>query len=418
MKTLLITFLLILNIFANNLYSQWIFINPNTQSILKRIEFANRNTGWAVGSNGAIVKTTNGGMNWIIQTSNTQNYLRGLSVVDTNIVVAVGFDNTLIKTTNGGLNWNVMLFDPLWDRSFQACYFINSNTGWIVSSPMAVFKTTNGGLTFDSSYIDGSFNYAIHFRNENEGLVCGESAQMYRTTNGGKNWIKIIMPLGNQAPNFNDFSFINSETGFVMGETNTKLFRTTNFGISWDSVARLAFYPQNDLIYTLCFINEYTGYCGGAFNKLYKTINGGYNWTEQNISQFGQGFNGDILFFNDKTGFVVGANGKILYTETGGDPSLIINGNDISIKLYRLNQNFPNPFNSTTRISYYISKSSNISLKVYDIKGHLIETLFNGFQKTGEYAVIYNASFLSSGIYFYVLETDKYKEVRKMILLK
>jgi Secretion system C-terminal sorting domain len=86
--------------------------------------------------------------------------------------------------------------------------------------------------------------------------------------------------------------------------------------------------------------------------------------------------------------------------------------------VYALNQNYPNPFNPVTNISYNLPKSSKVSLKVYDIKGQLISTLFEGNQNTGIYLTQFDGSKLASGVYFYKLEAGDYKEVRKMTLIK
>ena len=86
--------------------------------------------------------------------------------------------------------------------------------------------------------------------------------------------------------------------------------------------------------------------------------------------------------------------------------------------VYALNQNYPNPFNPVTNISYMIPKSSKVSLKVYDIKGQLVSTLFEGNQNTGIYITQFDGSQLASGVYFYKLEAGDYKEVRKMTLIK
>ncbi len=85
---------------------------------------------------------------------------------------------------------------------------------------------------------------------------------------------------------------------------------------------------------------------------------------------------------------------------------------------YALNQNYPNPFNPTTNISYMIPKSSQVSLKVYDIKGQLISTLYEGTQNAGIYLTQFDGSKLASGIYFYKLEAGDYSEVRKMTMIK
>ena len=83
-----------------------------------------------------------------------------------------------------------------------------------------------------------------------------------------------------------------------------------------------------------------------------------------------------------------------------------------------LNQNYPDPFNPSTTISYSIPKQSQVTLMVYDILGNEIKTLINEEKTAGTYKINLNASNLSSGIYFYKFETDNYVKCKKMILLK
>ena len=85
---------------------------------------------------------------------------------------------------------------------------------------------------------------------------------------------------------------------------------------------------------------------------------------------------------------------------------------------YKLLQNYPNPFNPSTTISYSIPKQSQVTLKIYDILGNEIKMLVNEEKTAGTYKINFNASDLSSGIYFYKLETDNYVKCKKMILLK
>jgi hypothetical protein len=93
-------------------------------------------------------------------------------------------------------------------------------------------------------------------------------------------------------------------------------------------------------------------------------------------------------------------------------------GSLISPKEYQLAQNYPNPFNPTTKISYSIPQRGIVTLKVYDILGNEVSTLVNEEQSAGNYEVDFNAARLSSGIYFYKLQTENFVETKKMILLK
>jgi endo-1,4-beta-xylanase len=93
-----------------------------------------------------------------------------------------------------------------------------------------------------------------------------------------------------------------------------------------------------------------------------------------------------------------------------------VNGNDI--KTFSLSQNYPNPFNPTTQINYTIPQNCYVSLKVYNPLGEEVATLVTGFQPAGKYFVKFNGSKLTSGIYFYRLETGEFSDVKKLILMK
>jgi hypothetical protein len=85
---------------------------------------------------------------------------------------------------------------------------------------------------------------------------------------------------------------------------------------------------------------------------------------------------------------------------------------------YSLSQNYPNPFNPGTSFSYAIPVSGNVSIKIYNILGQEVAKVFQGFQKSGTYTVNFNASKLSSGVYFYRLQSGQFSETKKMILMK
>jgi hypothetical protein len=95
------------------------------------------------------------------------------------------------------------------------------------------------------------------------------------------------------------------------------------------------------------------------------------------------------------------------------------NGNKVlppyETKLY---DNYPNPFNPSTRIKYQVSSISYVSLVVYDVLGNEVATLVNEEKPAGSYEVNFNASTLASGIYYYRLTAGTFTEIKKMVLLK
>ena len=95
-----------------------------------------------------------------------------------------------------------------------------------------------------------------------------------------------------------------------------------------------------------------------------------------------------------------------------------VSNQDLIVLQYSLSQNFPNPFNPATIISYSIPTGSNVSLKVYDALGKEVVTLVNGFVTAGGHLAEFDASSLSSGMYFYRLTTGAFTASKKLVVLK
>jgi mannose/cellobiose epimerase-like protein (N-acyl-D-glucosamine 2-epimerase family) len=85
---------------------------------------------------------------------------------------------------------------------------------------------------------------------------------------------------------------------------------------------------------------------------------------------------------------------------------------------FELHQNYPNPFNPSTTIKYEIKELADVELKVFDILGREIITLVNEQNPPGSYEIEFNASHLTSGVYFYQLTADSFVDTKKMMLLK
>jgi len=96
----------------------------------------------------------------------------------------------------------------------------------------------------------------------------------------------------------------------------------------------------------------------------------------------------------------------------------ISNNNNSIPNNYILKQNYPNPFNPVTKISFDIPKTGLVTLKVYDVLGKEIATIVNEVKNAGSYLVDFNGTSLSSGVYFYKLESNGFTAVKKMMLIK
>ena len=92
--------------------------------------------------------------------------------------------------------------------------------------------------------------------------------------------------------------------------------------------------------------------------------------------------------------------------------------NNELVSEYKLSNNYPNPFNPSTVISFSIPDFSNVKLTVHNVLGEIVSILVNGEKPAGEYKYTFDGSGLASGMYFYKLEANGFVEVKKMILLK
>lgn len=92
------------------------------------------------------------------------------------------------------------------------------------------------------------------------------------------------------------------------------------------------------------------------------------------------------------------------------------------VKSYELNQNFPNPFNPSTEISFSVPQNSDVTIKIYDLTGKEVSTLVKGFYEKGKYSVPFNGSNFASGVYFYKMTATgaagEYSDTKKLELIK
>lgn len=90
----------------------------------------------------------------------------------------------------------------------------------------------------------------------------------------------------------------------------------------------------------------------------------------------------------------------------------------IAPSIYSLEQNYPNPFNPTTNIDFSIAEAGIVKIAVYNMLGQEVKLVLDEFKETGSHKIQFNASALTSGVYFYKLETANFNQTRKMILAK
>jgi len=186
---------------------------------------------------------------------------------------------------------------------------------------------------------------------------------------------------------------IDSVTAFVSG--NGGLYRTTDNGLSWQNIY------ADIKTYDLEFFSKDLGYLVTK-NAVIKTTDGGKNW---------ENYRAIILLLGQKPEDLK-REGFVEITKHSSPGSISNNSGP------NLITNYPNPFNPITKIKYEIKNAGNVSLKVFDISGKEVADLVSKQQAVGTYEVSFDGSNLTSGTYFYRLQTSDFAETKKMTLIK
>jgi len=120
---------------------------------------------------------------------------------------------------------------------------------------------------------------------------------------------------------------------------------------------------------------------------------------------------------DEQIAYVIDIDAKKAFVFTRGDVGIESTSSEIA-EVYRLEPNYPNPFNARTIITYEIPKRDWIELKVFDVSGKQVAVLVNSYQNPGAYRLNFDAKYLHSGIYLYKLVCGEYVKTRKMLLIK
>ena len=199
-----------------------------------------------------------------------------------------------------------------------------------------------------------------------------------------------------------------SENNVYLG-TDVGLYLSTNSGSMW----QLLNFENNKI--SSIQIDNYNGIYLVSSDSVYRSTDNGLTFNNFNSGLENRTLNN--LYISRDSYLFVGTDLGVFkssepITTDVGESKIILNDN------YSLYQNFPNPFNPTTIIKFNIPNDALILLKIYDVLGSEISTLVDGYQTSGNHSIRFDASHLSSGVYFYILKAGNFIQSKKMILLK
>ena len=361
------------------------------------------------------------------------------------------FPVKLSFTTDGGSSWSIPLQvnNPSQrSQGAELCIGIDSTIFAIWAGVLAVSPYTEDFIGFarsDNGGITWNVNEQAIDMNGIQGVMTQKASirvnglpklDVDRTNGSRRGWIYIVTAQKNLSPAGSDPDII--------------LYRSSNNGGSWSQGIRVNQDPLNNgkiQYFPAIHIDN-----AGGVNVLYyddrfitsdstgivmsRSTDGGTTWNDfqigdhnfkpQSIGGLGQGYQGDNISIASVGSTLIPLwmdNSSGLYQVwTARVPISSL----VSVKApkqipaeFRLEQNFPNPFNPSTTIIYHIPEQSFVSLTLYDVLGNKIETLVQREQSAGEHYVNFSAqNVLSSGVYFYRLDAGKYSAYKKLMILK
>ncbi|GEM_PF-684447 len=375
--------------------------------------------GWVAGATATVRKTINGGNTWTDANPNTgviTGDIYNITAVDANNawVTTSAAATFIYRTTNGGTNWTQVFTQT--GGFIDGMVFTTVNNGFAYGDPVggrwSLWKTTNGGVTWDSTglYVpqagsEAGWNNSIKIKGTNIWFGTNNS-RVYHSTNSGANWtFGTTGDANSYSLQFNDVNNGLVGTGVMNKTTNGGTTYTTLTAPGFNNVTGLA--GANSTYYW--FVRG---------DSLFATTNSGTNWSMSFADTKGL-WGVDVTALNNGCGigWAVGDSGKIIRINVDTLVGIQPIGNGVP-NIYRLAQNYPNPFNPNTKIAFDIPKAGIVNMVVYDLLGRDVATLVNEFKQAGRYNVDFNALNLASGVYFYRITAGDFVETKKMLLIK
>ena len=300
----------------------WTELNPKVPRVdYLGIHFVNKDTGWAVGDLGTLIKSTDGGNSWTVSETNTTTPILKVRSFNAQVVIASGFGGQILRSADGGETFTQVTSNVTGD--LWGLQMLNETLGWACGNANSLTKTTDGGQTWQRIFTPGytSDYWWIDFLTENYGFIAA-NGKVLRTIDGGQNWE--IIQAGDSQPLFS-VDVIDSlhiaAAGYGGTGYTAKNIYSSDGGYTWKNGGTVTTHEINCIKY----INTDAGYIVMSEIGIYKTTNRGQNWN------FIPGIEGvgeyELSLLYENVGYSAGTNLKIYKTENGYDywKRLIIN---------------------------------------------------------------------------------------------
>lgn len=313
--------------------SDWIQQSPPpTDKTLQSVEIISPGIIIAVGDNGTIIKSVDGGVTWKKIYSGTSSRLYDVDFTDVNIGYIAGGSGIILKSTDGGETWTKLVSGT--SNSLYSVKFINANTGWISGYNRMVLKTTNGGNSWEIQFSTSILTYLEDLEVISEQKIVsvgwGSQGNFYKSIDGGSNWSGSNLGTAwAKAVQFENelkgwvtgvtASYISVTSDPFMGTTITvngkkaTIWKTEDGGENWNPYI----FNIGLWLYDITLVNN-NPYAVGDNGLILFTPDNGTTWIDNSIPEYSEIAFNSVKFESNTTGYIVGENGTILKTKDGG----------------------------------------------------------------------------------------------------
>lgn len=401
----------------------WNMLKMKPPSSIYDIQFIN-GKGYAMTRNSDLLISSGGtGDNWSFE-ANAGSWESGsMYFIDENTGFMLKQNRMIVKTTDGGKTWKTVLEPvPFNDRNkMGGITFGDAMTGYAWMSindygEYFVFKTTDGGNNWAQQYYvagPGYISGKIDFFDASTGFIAGPKGWMMQTTDGGQSWNASQingLPANLKLKDFEDAVIIDNSHAWAVADKS--IWFTSDKGASWNYVNH-GLTDFDSTFYTIAFYGDTLGYVGCFDGVIIKTTDGGKSWS-MDISNKGKHAFYSSAFDAQGRVFFGTSTGKII----AGEKVSGVERDEHLPAFFSLEQNYPNPFNPITSIRFTLAGDAHASLTVFNVMGQQVARIADGYFKSGQHNVNFDASRLSSGVYYYQLKSGGFIETKKMTLLK
>ncbi len=385
----------------------WSDRNSSISNDLEDVFFIDNNNGWAVGRQGKIIQTTDGGSTWSEQNSGSTKDLNKVYMISTSNGYVVGDGGTVLKYNGSG--WSALNIS--FSQDMYGVYFLDASTGWVSGDWGRIMMTTNGGSTWTTQMSNSIYSNTfedLHMLSANEGWAVGSSGRVLKYD--GTNWNNVNNPATANLTDLHGVSFISSNDGFMVGESST-IYHWD--GSSWNT-NNTALSSNSYHVYDVRMINGNLGYAATSPGFGGEGIILKYNGSTWVKDYEYTGMNSELF-----TGITSTPNGNIIAVasigiikmKSGGSTPTGVDGIETDQKNVSV---YPNPFSSNFVIRLSQAGSEHVSLSLTDLQGRVLKAFYD---KTpgGNSSISVDAGDLANGIYFYTLTTSDTSITGKLV---